>query len=111
MMISLQQLGHECLQQQPIQVYYEGQVIGDYYADIIVDGVVIVELKAAQAIAYEHEIQLINYLKATKIEVGLLLNFGRKPEFVRKIYSNDRKPLRSGYKSASLYAFYPPHLV
>jgi GxxExxY protein len=62
--------------------------VGEYYADLIVEGRVIVELKAAKGLREEHEAQLINYLKATEIEVGLLLNFGKKPHFKRKIFSN-----------------------
>jgi GxxExxY protein len=66
-------------------VYYKDQLIGEYFADILVDNKVILEIKAAETIAKEHEYQLINYLKATKIEIGLVLNFGKKPEFKRKI--------------------------
>jgi len=62
--------------------------VGLYFADLTVENVVIVELKAAEALCEEHEFQLINYLKATEIEVGLLLNFGKKPEFRRKVFSN-----------------------
>ena len=63
----------------------------DYYADIVVDDKIIIELKAAESVVGEHEFQLINYLKATEMEVGLLLNFGKKPEVRRKIFTNDRK--------------------
>ena len=80
-----------CSKQVPITVYYEGIRVGDYYADIIVENDIIIELKAAEAIVEEHEHQLINYLKATNIEVGLLLNFGKDPQFKRKIFSNERK--------------------
>jgi GxxExxY protein len=83
--------GIVCSKQVPITVYYEGIRVGDYYADIIVENDVIIELKAAEAIVEEHENQLINYLKATNIEVGLLLNFGKDPQFKRKIFSNERK--------------------
>jgi len=72
-----------------INVYYEGQEVGLYYADILVEGVVILELKAGQGFIEEHEAQLINYLKATDIEIGLLLNFGVKPVVKRKIFSNN----------------------
>ena len=75
----------------PIKVFYEGDVVGEYFADIIVEDIVIVELKAAESIIDEHELQLINYLKATEIEVGLLLNFGKKPEIRRKVFSNESK--------------------
>ena len=74
--------------QRRINVYYDAQKVGDYFADLIVDEKVIIELKASEALCEEHELQLINYLKATEIEVGLLLNFGKKPEFKRKIFSN-----------------------
>ena len=74
--------------QKQIQVYYEEQEVGTYFADLVVSESIIVELKAAESICEEHELQLINYLKATEIEVGLLLNFGKKPELKRKVFSN-----------------------
>lgn len=86
--------GFAVRQQMPIRVYYEGQLVGDYYADLVVGGAVIVELKAADALHPDHEAQLLNYLKATDIEVGLLANFGPKPTFVRKVFTNDLKQER-----------------
>jgi GxxExxY protein len=83
--------GLVCSKQVPITVFYRGNAVGDYYADIIVDNKIILELKAAETLAEEHELQLINYLKATKIEIGLLLNFGKEPQIKRKILTNDRK--------------------
>ncbi len=77
--------------QKDISVFFRGKVIGDFKADLIVNGKVIVELKAVHTFNPVHEAQLINYLKATSIEVGLLLNFGRKPEFKRFVYDNKRK--------------------
>ncbi len=74
--------------QKPITVYYNDLTVGEYFADLIVENKVIIELKAAETLIEEHELQLINYLKATDIEVGLLLNFGKKPEIRRKIFSN-----------------------
>ena len=74
--------------QKPIKVYYGSNIVGDYFADLIVENKIILELKTAEAICREHEFQLINYLKATNIEVGLLLNFGKKPEVKRKIFTN-----------------------
>ena len=91
MVIELQKTGLRVRQQENIKVYYESEVVGDYYTDLLVDDLVIVELKAAEKISEKHEAQLINYLKATKIEVGLLLNFGKEPEFKRKIYHNHLK--------------------
>ncbi|MGB5894130.1 MAG: GxxExxY protein [Ignavibacteriaceae bacterium] len=83
--------GLSCDRQKKIDVIYKGKLVGEYYSDIIVEQKVIIELKAADTICEEHEFQLINYLKATNIEVGLLLNFGKKPEIKRKIFTNDIK--------------------
>lgn len=82
-------------QQKNIRVYYESEQVGDYFADLLVNNLVIVELKAAESICEEHETQLLNYLKATNIEVGLLLNFGKKAEIKRKIFLNEHKKLKS----------------
>ena len=87
----LRNQGLDCEKQKPIKVYYEQIQVGEYYADIIVNECIILELKAAESIAEEHEFQLINYLKATEIEIGLLLNFGKNPEFKRKIFTNNKK--------------------
>lgn|SRR5690554_1255919 len=88
MLIELQKFGLFVERQKRIKVYYEGIQVGDYFADLIVNNCIIIELKAAEALSKENEYQLINYLKATDIEVGLLINFGKKPEFRRKIFSN-----------------------
>ena len=77
--------------QYAIKVLYEDEIVGEYFADILVDNKVIVEIKAARILALEHEAQLLNYLKATDKEVGLLLNFGSKPEIKRKLFDNFRK--------------------
>jgi len=78
--IELEVLGFFIERQKPISVYYSGNLVGEYFADLIVNGKIIIELKAAECLMKEHELQLINYLKATDIEIGLLLNFGKKPE-------------------------------
>jgi len=91
--IELRKMGLDVVQQAPITIYYAGQVIGEYYADLLVAGTVIVEIKAAQKLIKQHEAQLLNYLKATPYEVGLLLNFGPKPDFKRRIYDNEKKGL------------------
>ena len=91
MIIALTALGLKVQQQVKIAVYFQGQVIGEYFADLLVENVVIVELKAVSRLLLEHEAQLLNYLRATPYEVGLLLNFGPKPTFVRKAFDNDRK--------------------
>lgn len=87
-------MGLDCKSQYPINVFYDNQQVGEYFADIIVEESVIIENKASESLAEEHEYQLINYLKATELEVELLLNFGKKPEFKRKIFTNDRKSER-----------------
>lgn len=91
MVLELKEMGFGVEKQKQIDVFYHNQPIGIYYADLVVNDKVILELKAAQYLLEDHEIQLINYLKATKIEVGLLFNFVKKPEFKRKIYSNEIK--------------------
>jgi GxxExxY protein len=91
--IELKKSGFEVISQNPIKVYYEGENVGDYFADITVNNSIIIELKAAEALAKEHENQLINYLKATNMEIGLLLNFGKKAELKRKIFTNDKKKM------------------
>jgi GxxExxY protein len=91
LVIELKRVGFNVAQQQNIMVYYEGHEIGAYFADIIVDNLIVLELKAADKLCEEHKTQLYHYLKATRIEVGLLLNFGKIPEFKRVIYTNDRK--------------------
>lgn len=78
-------------QQASISVYYDGHVIGEYFADLLVEDQIIVELKAARGLADKHEAQLLNYLKATTCEVGLLLNFGPEPQIKRKAFDNNRK--------------------
>jgi GxxExxY protein len=89
--IELRKIGLHVEQQISIPVLYDGVLIGDYAADIVVDSTVIIELKAVKQLLAEHEAQLLNYLKATLIEVGLLMNFGPKAQYVRKVYDNSRK--------------------
>ena len=89
MCVSLEAAGFAVKQQFPIDVVFEGVNVGDYFADLLVDDKVVIELKAAQAISPEHEAQLLNYLKATGLEVGLLLNFGPTAEFRRKVFTHN----------------------
>ena len=95
MRIELNKMGIFVEQQKNNKVYYESEMIGDYFADLLIEKLVIVELKAAENICEEHEAQLLNYLKATDVEVGLLLNFGKMPEVRRKIFMNKNKKLNS----------------
>ncbi|MEO8665457.1 MAG: GxxExxY protein [Ignavibacteria bacterium] len=86
--------GIMCESEKQIKVFYKGNLMGDYYSDLIVDNKVIVELKTCESLREEHEWQLINYLRSTDIEVGLLLNFGKKPEFKRKLFTNNLKKIK-----------------
>lgn len=91
LILELLNVGFNVKNEYPIKVTYEGVEVGNYFADIIVDNCIIIENKAAETLREEHEYQLINYLKATDMEVGLLFNFGKKPTFKRKYFTNDRK--------------------
>jgi GxxExxY protein len=93
LMIELSKVGLEAAKQKAIKIHYDGEVIGDYTADIVVEDRVILELKAIKEIHPVHEAQLVNYLKATGMEVGLLINFGDRVEIKRKVLdrpSNDK---------------------
>lgn len=89
--LELKNKGYKVEAQKKILVYYKGIEVGEYYADLLVEDVIILELKAAECIVKDFENQILNYLRGTDCEVGLLLNFGKKPEFKRKIFENHRK--------------------
>jgi len=89
--LELTKRGFVCKQQQPVNVYYEKEIVGQYIADLLVDNKIILELKAVSFLSEDHEKQLINYLKATNIELRLLLNFGERAQLKRKIFTNDKK--------------------
>ena len=93
MYLELKSQGYKVDAQKQIKVYYKKQVVGEYYADLFVEDSIMLELKACECLMDAHQAQLINYLKATKIEIGFLLNFGEEPEFKRCIYTNDRKKI------------------
>lgn len=97
MVIELTKMGCLVEKQKNVKVFYETHEVGDYYADLLVDNLEIVELKAAENICEEHEAQLVNYLRATQVEVGLLFNFGKKAEFKRKIFTNNKKKIEQGF--------------
>jgi GxxExxY protein len=90
---ALRENGLNVAQEVPVPVWFRGLVVGQYYADLIVDGTVLLELKAARSIESAHEVQLLHYLRTTEIEVGLLLNFGLRPQFRRLVFDNDRKKI------------------
>ncbi len=87
LLIELQTQGLKVKRQEPLNVYYKNKIIGDYYADLIIEDKVIIEIKAINEMNKAHEAQLINYLKATGIKIGLLINFGNKLQIKRKIYN------------------------
>lgn len=93
MMIELRKNGIQAVQQKPIHVHYDHEEVGNYFADILVEDKVVLELKAGNVsdLQEEFELQLTNYLKATNYELGLLLLFGKKPVIKRKIFTNDLK--------------------
>lgn len=82
----MRESGIDVVQQAPLQVNFHGQVVGAFRADLLVERRVIVEIKAVQQLVTTHEVQLVNYLKATGIRVGLLMNFGPRPEFKRRVF-------------------------
>jgi len=91
LMLELKEENIPAIAQAPIRVLYKGEILGEYFADLLVDNRIIVEIKAAKNLIEEHEAQLLNYLKAMDIEVGLLFNFGTKPEVKRKAFDHTRK--------------------
>lgn len=93
LVIALHTIGMSVETQVKIPVYFQGHIIGEYYADLVVDHKIIVEIKATKNILKEHEAQLLNYLRATPYEVGLLLNFGPEPDFRRAVYENTKKSI------------------
>jgi GxxExxY protein len=86
--VEFEERGIKFARQVPIEVTYRGRVVGEYFADLVVDDLVIVEIKAVRSLLPQHGAQLLNYLKATRFEVGLLLNFGPSAKFVRKVFTN-----------------------
>lgn len=92
MMIALRKRSLRAVSQAPITIHFEGEVVGSYRADLLVEDRVIVELKACRKLEPVHEAQLINLLRASVVEVGLILHFSTKPAFRRLILTNDRKP-------------------
>jgi GxxExxY protein len=102
MLIALRDAGLIVQYKHRIAVFFRNQNVGDFETDLIVEGLVILELKSGRAIEPAHDAQLLNYLRATEMEVGLLLNFGPKPEFKRLAYDNERKRLGPPQKSPIL---------
>lgn len=94
LVIALRQAGLIVNRQVPVPVWFRNQKVGEFRADITVEGCVILELKSAKNLDAAHEAQILHYLKSTDIEIGLLLNFGLKPQFRRLLFDNERKKIR-----------------
>ncbi len=94
MVVALEEAGCKVAREVPVPVWFRGRRIGQYFADLMVDHTVLLELKTARSLESAHEAQLLHYLRATEIEVGLLLNFGLRPQFRRLLYDNERKKIR-----------------
>ncbi len=94
LIMELRSMNLVCVKQKPVKVFYNGQIVGEYFADVIVNEAIVLELTATDAIVEEYEYQLINQLKASELEMGLLLNFGQTPQFKRKVFTNDRKNIQ-----------------
>ena len=101
MIVALSSRGLVAARQVPVAVHYRGQVIGNFAADLLVEGCVIAELKSCRALESIHDAQLLNSLRATRIEVGLLLHFAPKPAFKRFVLTNDRKVGLAGHTIAT----------
>ena len=94
MVVALEFCGLAVARELPVPVWFRGSKVGQYYADLVVGSTVLLELKAARSLDSAHEAQLLHYLRATEIEVGLLLNFGQRPQFRRLLFDNERKKIR-----------------
>jgi GxxExxY protein len=92
--IELEEAGIKCVVEAPLKVSYHNKTVGDYFADIIVDDKIIVEVKAVSQLESVHEVQLVNYLKATGISVGLLINFGQSVEIKRRVFGYDNREIK-----------------
>ena len=94
MALALSEAGVHIARQVALPVYFRGRKVGDFRADIIVDELILLELKSARSLESAHEAQLLHYLRSTEIEIGLLLNFGHRPQFRRLLFDNERKQIR-----------------
>ncbi|MBI2678388.1 MAG: GxxExxY protein [Candidatus Koribacter versatilis] len=95
MVIALAEAGVRFHRQHPVPVHFHGKRVGDFRADFVAEDCVVVELKACSMLEKSHEAQVINYLRGTRIEVGLLLNFGPKPQIRRIVLDNERKEVQA----------------
>jgi GxxExxY protein len=109
--IALLQTGLKVAIEVPVPVYFRGEIVGNFRADLVVNDCVLLELKAISAFDPAHEGQLLHYLRATNLEVGLLLNFGPRAQFKRFILENDRKKIRVDPRKSAVVALRNPEWV
>ncbi len=107
--LELAELGLKARQQAPIEVWYRGQIVGEYYCDLLVENCVIIEIKAVARLAVEHEVQLVNYLTATGIDDGLLLNFGRTVEVRHKYRVYKERGASQNAQEGQVTVLHPVH--
>jgi GxxExxY protein len=97
MVMALRSAGLKVAERVPFEVYFRGQLLGTFIADIVVEGLVLIEIKSRSALTMSDEAQVMNYLRASNLEVALIMNFGAKPEFRRRVYTNARKAERGAH--------------
>ena|SRR5947208_10615980 len=102
MLIALREAGLQAEREVPVPVFFRGRSVGDFRADLLVNRLVLIELKVARSLDRAHDGQLLHYLKATEIEIGLLLNFGQRPEFRRLILDNQQKKIRENPRQSAV---------
>ena len=106
MQIALSQAGLSVQREFPVPVWFRNQEVGQFRADLLVENLVLLELKAVQSLDRSHEAQLLNYLRATQLEVGLLLNFGSsKPQFRKIVFENAKKKIRAHPRESAVGGF------
>jgi GxxExxY protein len=94
LVIALHEAGLAAVRQIPLPVWFRGRKVGEFRADLLVENCVLLELKSARSLDLAHEAQLLHYLKSTEIEIGMLLNFGARPQFRRLLFDNEREKIR-----------------
>ena len=101
MVMALRSAGLKVAERVPFEVYFRGQLLGTFIADIVVEGLVLIEIKSRSALTLSDEAQVMNYLRASDLEVALIMNFGSKPEFRRRVYTNVRKAERGAHPAVA----------
>jgi len=94
LVIALHEAGLAAHRQIPLPVWFRGHKVGEFRADLLVENCLLLELKSARSLDPAHEAQLLHYLKSTEVEIGMLLNFGTRPQFRRLLFDNERKKIR-----------------